>query len=172
MIPRTISRRSLVATAIGGTVAWLGEYLSLLTTGAGCAYHSELIALCSDLRCPETVGKACLLALPASESTRSSLARTILADVDLARRNRSASAVLAQAISERSRTDFRDGRVVTVDGWVLSLTETRRLRACRIAFRGPYARRVIRTFRSDAESLSPAVRPLMHADCSEAWDSQ
>ena len=82
MIPRTISRRSLVATAISGTVAWLGEYLSFLTTDAGCAYHSELIALCSDLRCPGTVGKACLLALPASESTRSSLARAILADVE------------------------------------------------------------------------------------------
>jgi len=34
-------------------------------------------------------------------------------------------AMLAQAIKERSRTDFRDGRVVTVDGWILSLTETR-----------------------------------------------
>ena len=119
------SRRSLVATAISGTVAWLGEHLSFLTIDAGGAYHSELIALCSDLRCPGTVGKACLLAFSASESTRSSLARAILADVDRARRNRSASAVLAQAISERSRTDFRDGRVVTVDGWVLSLTETR-----------------------------------------------
>ena len=125
MIPRTITRRSLVATAISGSGVRLGGYLSLLTAGAGCAYHGELIALCSDLRCPKTVGKACLLAFSASESTRLSLARAILADVALARRNRSDSAVLAQAISERSRTDFRDGRVVTVDGWVLSLTETR-----------------------------------------------
>jgi hypothetical protein len=125
MISWTISRRSLVATAISGTAAWLGPYLSFLTTDVGRAYHDELIALCSNLRCPWTVGKACLLALPVVESTRSSLARTILTDVKLARRNHSPSDVFAQAISERSRTDFRDGRVVTVDGWVLSVTETR-----------------------------------------------
>ena len=62
------SRRSLVATAISGTVAWLGEHLSFLTTDAGRAYHSELIALCSDLRCPWTVGKACLLAFQWSKA--------------------------------------------------------------------------------------------------------
>ena len=125
MISWTISRRSLVATAISGTAARLGEYLSSLTTDAGRAYHGELIALCSDLRCPWTVGQACLLALPVVESTQSSLARTILADVRLARRNHSPSDGFAQAINERSQTDFRDGRVMTVDGWVLSLTETR-----------------------------------------------
>jgi hypothetical protein len=32
---------------------------------------------------------------------------------------------LAQAIGQRSRDDFRDGRIVIVDGWMLSLTETR-----------------------------------------------
>ena len=129
MMPRTISRRSLIATAISGAVAWLGGYVSFLAAHAGCKYsiagYSELIAVCSDLRCPRTIGKACLLALPAPESTRSSLARTILADVRSVGQNRSLPAVLAQAIRERSRADFREGRVVTVDGWILSLTETR-----------------------------------------------
>jgi hypothetical protein len=32
---------------------------------------------------------------------------------------------LLQAIRERSRVDFRVGKIVTVDGWMLSLTETR-----------------------------------------------
>jgi len=125
MTPQTISRRSLFATAISGTVAWLGDYLSSVLTGAGPVYYSELVALCLSLRCPGTVGKACLLAFPASESTQSSLGRAILADVELARRSRSVSDVLAQIIGEQSRTDFRDGRVVNVDGWILSLTETR-----------------------------------------------
>jgi hypothetical protein len=38
----------------------------------------------------------------------------------------SASALAyAHAIRESSRDDFRCGRIVTVDGWMLSLTETR-----------------------------------------------
>lgn len=124
-MPRTISRRSLVATAISGTVASLGECLSFLPTDAGRPYSSELVALCSRLPCPQTIGNACLLALVASERTRSCLERAILADVKLARRSHSAIDLLGHAIGERSRTDFRNGRVVTVDGWVLSLTETR-----------------------------------------------
>ena len=83
------SRRSLVATAISGTVAWLGEHLSFLTTDAGRAYHGELIALCSDLRCPWNRRQSLPARIPASESTRLSLARAILADVGLARRNHS-----------------------------------------------------------------------------------
>jgi hypothetical protein len=127
MMPPTISRRSLLATAISGPVTWLVNVPFFVHVGRVYSIpgYNELFALCSDLRCPQTIGKACLLALPMSENTRSSLARAILADVELARRNRSASDVLGQAISERSRTDFRDGRVVTVDGWILSLTETR-----------------------------------------------
>ena len=129
MMLRIISRRSLISTAISGAVAWLGGYVPYLTAHAGCVYsipgYSELIALCSDLRCPRAIGKACLLALPAPESTRSSLARAILADARTAGQNRSSPDVLAQVVRDRSRADFRAGRVVTVDGWILSLTETR-----------------------------------------------
>lgn len=124
-----LRRRSLIATATSGAVAWLGAYASFLPGHAGRAYsisgYSELIALCSDLRCPKTIGKACLLALPAAESTLSSLAQTVLSDVRLVGGDHPPRDMLAQAIKEQSRTDFRDGRVVTVDGWVLSLTETR-----------------------------------------------
>lgn len=129
MIPPTISRRSVIATAISGAVAWLGGCMSFITAHFGSTHSiagvSELIALCSKLRCPRTIGKACLLALPASESTRSTLARTILADVAPTRENHSSPDVLARAIRQRGRADFRQGRVVTVDGWILSLTETR-----------------------------------------------
>jgi hypothetical protein len=128
-MPRTISRRSLIAAAVSGTVACLGGYIPFLTLCAGrkCAVvgYSDIVALCSDLCCPRTIGKACLFALPALESTRSSLAREILADVRRAGRNRSSPHLLAQAIRELSRTDFSEGRVVTVDGWIFSLTETR-----------------------------------------------
>jgi hypothetical protein len=127
MMPRIISRRSLVATAISGAVAWLGGYLSFPAAHAGCKFpiagYGELIVLCLGLRCPRTIGKACLLALAVPENARAPLARTILADVrsvDL-----SLPELLARAIRERSRADFCEGRVVTVDGWILSLPETR-----------------------------------------------
>jgi hypothetical protein len=122
MTPRTISRRCLIATAISGSAAWLGGH----TVRGGPTYSvSELIALCWDLCCPRTIGIACLLALPAPERTRPFLARAVLADVRPTGGNHPQPDMLARAISELSRTDFRDGRVVSVDGWVLSLTETR-----------------------------------------------
>jgi hypothetical protein len=128
-MPRTISRRSLFGTAISGVVACLGGHLSFLAARAGFTYstagYSELAALCSGLGCPRAIGKSCLLVLPARESTRSSLARIILADVRPQGENRSPPDLLAQAIRERGRADFREGRVVSVDGWILSLTETR-----------------------------------------------
>jgi hypothetical protein len=124
-----ISRRSLVATAITGSIAWRGAYASCPAADAACRYsiagYGELMALCSDLRCPRTISKSCLLALPPAEGTSSSLARAILADVRPAEGNRPPPSMFAQAIREQSRTNFRNGRVVTVDGWILSLTETR-----------------------------------------------
>ena len=128
-MPPIMSRRSLVAAAISGVGAWLGNYVLFLTVCAGSTYsqswYSELVILCSNLRCQETIGKACLRALPASESTYLSLARIIVDDVRFAGQNHRPPYLLAQAIRQRSRDDFREGRVATVDGWILSLTETR-----------------------------------------------
>ena len=39
--------------------------------------------------------------------------------------DRWSATALAQTLRERSRTDFHEGRIVNVDGWMLSLTETR-----------------------------------------------
>jgi hypothetical protein len=49
----------------------------------------------------------------------------ILEDVKAAGLDCSSASALAYAIRELSRDDFRRGRIVTVDGWMLSLTETR-----------------------------------------------
>lgn len=126
---RNISRRSLVVSAIGGALAWVLGYPSFIAAHGDRADsvlgYRELITLCTNLRCPRTIGSACLLALPATERTRFSLSQTILADVKATAGNHRSPRVFAQAIMERSRTDFRDGRAVTVSGWVLSLTEAR-----------------------------------------------
>ena len=172
MMPRPISRRSLVAAAIGGAAAWLGGYVSFLAVRAGRPYsvsgYRELYALCSDLRCPRTIGKACLLALPATEGTRSSLARTILSDVRPAGGKPSAAGYACAGHQGTepgglSRWQGCDRR------WLDPLPDRDAcLRACRAASRAARARRVRGPFRSDAVGLSRAVRPLMHADCGEA----
>lgn len=122
-------RRGLIATAIFGGTAWLGARASFLLASraeAGSTIDSgALAALCWDLNPPGPIGKACLGALPAIEHTEPSLAREILGDMRAAGKDWSSASELARSIRERSRDDFRDGRIVTVDGWMLSLTETR-----------------------------------------------
>ena len=129
MMLRTMSRRNLFATAISGAVTWLGGYMSFLASHANCAYsivgYSQLIVLCSNLRCPRTIGQACLVALPAAEGKPLFLARTILSDVMPVGGKHQSPDMFSLALKDRSRADFREGRVVTVDGWILSLTETR-----------------------------------------------
>ena len=129
MIIPIISRRNLFVSAMNGAAAWLGDHLRLLTAQAGNTYsiaeYRELIALCSDLRCPSLIANACLLALPPLDSTLSSLVVAILADARAPRRSLWASDKLADAIKERSCADFREDRIVSVGGWILSLTEAR-----------------------------------------------
>jgi len=112
-------RRGLIAAAIGGGAIWISGR-SRSAIGSGC-----LAALCSELRYFRTIGDACLEALPATENSRDALTRAILEDIWEADRDISSASALSRWIRERSRNDFREGRIVTVDRWMLSLTETR-----------------------------------------------
>jgi hypothetical protein len=130
MMPRAmLFRRSLIAVAIGGGVATLSRRMSLLVTGGfgarSIAGSDALAAWCADSGFSETIGKACLEALPAKETSSEFLAQVILSDLRASGGDWPSVTTLAKAIRERSRDDFRDGRIVTVDGWLLSLTETR-----------------------------------------------
>jgi hypothetical protein len=129
MLLSILSRRNLIAAAIGAGAAWLGERRSPL---AACgdrtrsmSGYSALMAVSSDLRCPEAICQACLRALPAIEASPEDLTRLILADLSSADRDYTSAIVLRRSVRERSRDDFRDGKIITVDGWMLSLTETR-----------------------------------------------
>ena len=117
------SRRSLLAAAINGALASLGTHISALAAQANYSMsgHTAVITLCSNLRCPWSVGEACRLALATSETQPSSLIGAILLDTP----ETLTPTELAHALVERSRIDFRERRVVSVDGWVLSLTEAR-----------------------------------------------
>ena len=123
-----LRRRSLIATAISAGAAWLGGHVPLLEASrdqAALAYDSEgFLAWCSRSSYPQALGNACLEALPATETSIASLTRLIL-DGMWATGGDGSTRALAQTIRERSRKDFGEGRIVNVDGWMLSLTETR-----------------------------------------------
>jgi hypothetical protein len=123
-----LCRRSLIAAAMAGAAAWLGGHVPLLVASrdrASLACDPEFLAWCSRLSHPQTLGKACLEALPAIEASVASLARLILDGMSAPGGDRWSATALAQTLRERSRTDFHEGRIVNVDGWMLSLTETR-----------------------------------------------
>jgi hypothetical protein len=129
MLKALLSRRHLITVALAAGGAWFGQPASLLAAGGNrarsTAGYDSLAALCSDLRCPERIGTACLRALPAAEASAEDLARLILADLPPAVSDRPSVMALKRSVGERSRHDFRDDKTVEVDGWMLSLTEAR-----------------------------------------------
>jgi hypothetical protein len=117
----------LLATAIGGGAAWLIGGVSFPVNFRGqvasMSGSRTFAAFLAGLGYSRTIGEACLKALPAVEASKGCLTRAIFGD--MLDGGGGCWSALAQAIRERSRDDFRDGRIVTVDGWMLSLTETR-----------------------------------------------
>ena len=109
--------------------AWLGGQISSLVAYRDPARpifgSNAFAAWCSESGCPGRIGKACLKALPDIEASKASLRRLVLGDLRVAGGDCSSASALAQAVREQSRDDFRAGRIMTVDGWMLSLTETR-----------------------------------------------
>lgn len=121
-----LQRRHLTVAALGGVAAGLfGRRLGriLLVGDAAAVPPSEaLLGFCRELGCPPALGRTCRDALPTQATTVTGLTQVILADVISPTGPQLA---LAEAIRQRSRADFRENRLVTVEGWVLSLTETR-----------------------------------------------
>ena len=119
----------MMTTAIGGGTAWLIGCVPFLAGSRRwvglMSGSSTFAALRADLSYPQTIGKACLKALPAVEASQGCLTRMIFGDMQGAGGDCLTASTIVQSMRERSRDDFRDGRIVTVDGWILSLTETR-----------------------------------------------
>jgi hypothetical protein len=124
-----LNRRGLIAAASSAGAAWLSGYLWFLVASRGRSRSmlddDTFATLCSGWQYSKMIGKACLAALPTMEPSKGSLTRMILGDVKAAGMDFLSASALAYAIRELSRDDFRCGRIVTVDGWMLSLTETR-----------------------------------------------
>jgi len=122
------SRRSLIAAAFGAGVSWLAKVPSLAVSGDltySLPEYNALAAYCSDIRSPEGLCSACLRDLRTSVTSPEHLASLILANLPSTKRISSLATSLSQLIREGSREDFGNRRILFVDGWMLSLTETR-----------------------------------------------
>lgn len=120
-----LHRRTLVAAACGGGAVWLGTAIRVFGGRPHPSEHAALAAMCLRLNCPQQFGEACRRALPPAERSEHALARTLVADLRPATGGRFPAGGLTQAARQRSQDDFRAGRVTSVGGWILSLTETR-----------------------------------------------
>ena len=129
MTERRISRREalriIAATPVGllvvGAPAVLGDREkdspSIATAAAGAFAAVE--------RSAALIGKAYLIARPA-EADRDGLARSITAALESSVPGGAGRTYAVRpAVSERVRADFAAGRIVRVDGWLLSETEGR-----------------------------------------------
>ena len=122
-----LRRRTLVTAAASGVAAWLGGGIGVSAAGRSrLSEHAALAALGLRLECPGRFGEVCRQALPPAERSEQALVRTLTADLRAANGGYFPAADdLPRAVRQRGRDDFHAGRVVTVGGWMLSLTETR-----------------------------------------------
>lgn len=121
----TLKRRRLLILAVACTTAPLATYGESPPDRREDPDSAALLALCAQLDCPQRLGRLCHDALPPSEKTVSSLTTTLIADTRRTAGGHIPAERLGQALQERSRDDFGTGRLAIVDGWILSLTETR-----------------------------------------------
>lgn len=121
-------RRTLMAAAVAA--GWplfrkLGSSFAIVKGPRPAVAASDALAmLCADLDCAPAIGDACLQAFPHHPSAEA-LTRLILSEAGISAGTVFVNEPFAHLIKRRSREDFRQGKTVMVDGWMLSLTETR-----------------------------------------------
>jgi hypothetical protein len=121
-----LSRRNLLATLFSTT--WLSQRGTITAWVADLdpkAGHRTLSDLCANLRCSRAIAEACVRALPEKETRPEYLASLILADVAPRRPYSGSTIAFRNSARRQSQEDFRTGKIMNVDGWMLSLTETR-----------------------------------------------
>ena len=71
------------------------------------------------------IGNACLRTLPPKGNSAEQLANAILVAAEIDSQAAKTTQAIRDRISNRVRKDFAEDAVISVDGWVLSLTEAR-----------------------------------------------
>jgi hypothetical protein len=113
------SRRNF-AVLIAGVAAWPGSAVA----GSSKSPQSMLLSLFEHSQSACAIGALCLNSLPPGQTARA-LTEAIVAAAALDAQSLKSRPAIKQRIAEQVARDFSEGAVVNVDGWMLSLTETR-----------------------------------------------
>jgi hypothetical protein len=124
-----LSRRHFVTSGLLAAGLSLGNGRGVLALQMDSAEPTSdepligFLALTAALPCSERLGNACLEGLGKREIPSSNLALLVIAD--LLQMNDHSVLELKKAVQARISKDFEERKIVDVDGWCLSLTETR-----------------------------------------------
>jgi hypothetical protein len=125
---RFLNRR-LVNAFLVGTIAWSFSRAvpSFLSKQASVqkSFQWLLLSLFGNLRSACAIGTACLNSLPQETSTAEQLANEILAAASCDTETMKSKETVRRRIANCVRQDFAQGAIISVDGWLLSLTEAR-----------------------------------------------
>jgi hypothetical protein len=86
---------------------------------------TDVAAACRSLACAAAIGSACRAALGDEGTTADNLTRLILDDLTAAGLDLRSISAIRSGLRELSCRDFAAARVISVDGWILSVTEIR-----------------------------------------------
>jgi hypothetical protein len=125
---RHLSRRSVNAFLAGAAV-WPCNMAALQLAAnkpdPPKSLQHILLSLFENPRSAYAIGTACLKSLPPNQSSLQQLTNTFLAAAECDTGTMKTKQAVRQRIANRVRDDFAEGTVVSIEGWLLSLTEAR-----------------------------------------------
>ena len=121
---RHLSRRSINAL-IASVAAWpCSSALSLTVPNQSTtSMRNMLLSLFENPRCAFAIGSAYLKSLPPGARAAERLTNAIILRTECEAEAMKCNRVLRGRVSSQVRKDFAEGAVVSVAGWILSVTE-------------------------------------------------
>ena len=147
--PRSLSRRSVNAFLASAVVWPCNKALSRLTPHQADDPRSlqhMLLSLFGNPRRAYAIGVACLKAFPPDQICAQQLSNAILARSACDGEAMKSQHTLRHRIATQVRQDFSEGAFVSVDGWLLSLTEARLYALVALSFEQPGCTKMIGEF--------------------------
>ena len=124
--PGSISRRDVMAVGAAAAAASLPISITAISRWRRSHAEASLLAVFRDASAAVQLGNAVLSAWP-HLSNRIVLSALVLHDLGMDEKSvaRTDISDIANRLSQNIRQDFAERRTVILDGWVLSVTETR-----------------------------------------------
>jgi len=126
--PHRLSRRSVTASLAGAAVWPCNEAVSQLALKQPdhpTSLQHTLLSLFENPRSAYAIGAACLKSLPRNQSSLQQLTNAIVAASACDTEPMTTTQAVRHRITARVRQDFAEDAVVSIEGWLLSLTEAR-----------------------------------------------